>query len=166
MILRKDLDKRYYYHLSRLSLHETRDDPFILKPIGGFTDNRGREEPSIARTCVSDSIIHCLCAIPYCNGSLNIYRTVNRITSYHPYDVNDSDITNERWILHPVQFMLAGKWDLNEGKIIYPFNDIVGCKNSRGEQQKFIEFWREYFQSDPMREIQGLYLKFKDCKRI
>jgi hypothetical protein len=83
----------------------------LLKPRsrGPF---RGEDEPRIARTCFAPSPGHCLSAIL---GSLDTYRpihiysTFGPVESYYTYDVCDSHITREKWILEPVQVRRVGR---------------------------------------------------------
>jgi hypothetical protein len=85
----------------------------VLKPkVRG--KNRGIGEPEISRTCVSPDISRCLLALPYNdNESYSIYRTYNKVRGYYPYDVEDSCVTLEKWLLTPITFIKVGEISTN-----------------------------------------------------
>ena len=71
--------------------------------------NRGCGEPEISRTCVASTITGCFLAIPYYPGeSFYVYRTYHKVRGYYPYDVCDSRMTREKWLLSPTTFIKVG----------------------------------------------------------
>jgi hypothetical protein len=108
----KDLFKipRYWYHISTTLKHKR----IRLKPRdndAGF--NRNDSEPEVKRTCVGPSISHCFAAVPYdSDDTFNIYRTSRKVKAVRPYDIYDSHITLEGWLLRPVSFIKIGSLSL------------------------------------------------------
>lgn len=170
----KDSIRRYYFHLSTKDLHVGRkktdgsknpEAPFVLRPLRGDTDNRIDSEPDIPRTCVAHSIINCLIAIPAfidLTYTYNIYRTTKRIASHIPYDVIDSEITCERWLLSPTEFQWLGIWDMSNTYVfenldlsLY-FNSLVGDKKSIPKQKKSLKAWKELLSRKNFNKLSGV----------
>jgi hypothetical protein len=73
--------------------------------------NRSPLEPNIKRICVSDTISGCLASIGPCynfHDQLYVYRTYRKIIANEPFDIYDSDITNEKWLLKSTSFIYKG----------------------------------------------------------
>jgi len=105
--LRKTPKRQHYYHVSenRLAYHNT----VTLYPLDSEDMNgRGDFEPNNARICVGPTIPHCFSAIchQWLFSKVYIYRTVNKVLARYPYDVSDSRITREKWLIHPTKFIL------------------------------------------------------------
>ena len=123
---------QYFYHITEKKWPRRK----LLKPLANEqinSDNRPEEEPDIARICVSKYIYGCLSAIPftYC-GSLYIYRTEEKVKAAYVWEVCDSKITNERWIVKPTWFIKCctiTRSILDEIKHEIPFS--FGCGDSR-----------------------------------
>ena len=96
----------YYYHVTQKKW----PNKIILSPkIKG--DHRSPDEPLIARTCVSPTIEGCLVALGYClslRKKVYIYRTENKVLAENPYNVFDSYITKEKWLIKPIKFKKIG----------------------------------------------------------
>lgn len=102
--LEKVKELRYYYHLTSLDW----GNKVILHPrVKGYY--RAEDEPSVSRICVSSEIEGCMVAIPCAQfRSINIYRTAIKTEAVRPYDVVDSNITSEFWILKSKTFIFIG----------------------------------------------------------
>lgn len=98
-MLRSDPVKRYYYHITDNSWPIT----ITLEPRDKG-DARDIEEPLIPRICVCPSVALCLCSIEICS-SMTVYCTRKKVRSYYPVNVLDSEITDERWLLEPTEFI-------------------------------------------------------------
>ncbi len=149
-MIRKQLGKksiyeqtRYWYHLSSTLIKEE----IFLKPWGndqGF--NRSEGEPDIERICVAPSVAQCLTAIPYCPGdTFTIYRTKRKMKATEPFDIFDSNVTKEGWILIPTFFIRMGEIFLGgieekEG-IILP--EQVASENSPQRSGKVLKWWKK-----------------------
>ncbi len=99
--------KKYYYHITTRSWPKN----VLLKPRK-YGANRADEEPKTARICVAPTIEGCLIALGSClplSSDLYIYRTVRKINAIKPIDVIDSEITEEMWLLRPINFKYVGK---------------------------------------------------------
>ena len=71
--------------------------------------NRAIGEPEIKRICVAPTISRCFIAIPYEETeTYYIYRTLRKVQGYYPYDVFDSRITREKWLISPISFIKIG----------------------------------------------------------
>lgn len=103
--LKPFLRKRYYYHLTR----ESWGDNITLSPRSNGC-NRADDEPDIPRICVSSDVAGCLVSV-YCSmySDLNIYRTENEVEAFKTYNIPDSCVTNEHWLLQDTKFILFGR---------------------------------------------------------
>lgn len=75
----------------------------------------GEDEPMIKRICVAPTAAHCMSAVMFfgCN-TLYVYRTRRRVFASKAWDVADSDITHEHFLLRSSRFELVAvvspKW--------------------------------------------------------
>jgi hypothetical protein len=102
-----DTKKRYYYHVTQ----ENWGKRIKLSPRT-WGDNRADEEPEDSRICVSTSIEGCLVALCGClagGGIAYVYRTVSQVKAVKPYNVVDSRITGERWLIRATTFEKYGR---------------------------------------------------------
>ena len=99
--LKKTKDKRSWYHCTTYN----HGDKVTFDPQDDGI-NRGDGEPMIARTCVGPRISNCLAALPYIrNAEIYVYRTARRIFAHHPFQVMDSKVTREKWIIKQVRLV-------------------------------------------------------------
>lgn len=81
-------------------------------PKNFFTEN-GFEENTIKRVCFSTSIDKCLMALSMnCTGkTFYVYKPKKKYPVYKPSTqlVPDAKVTNEHWILEPVELQYCGK---------------------------------------------------------
>jgi len=107
---RTSKDKRFLYHITLENWGNKRrliplpdDHPKIM--------GRGYGEPDIARICVGPTPSYCLSAIYWYisrEKTVNIYRTSRKVHYIEPWDVSDSAITHEKWLLKPTTFVKVG----------------------------------------------------------
>jgi hypothetical protein len=119
----------YFYHITQKCW--PKEICLIPREYGEY---RSYDEPTIARTCVSQTIAGCLCSIGWLlkfEKPVFIYRTKFKVLTENPYNVDDSCITGEKWLLKSTSFVLVGK--LNWG--FYPLK-INDC----GIRDSFVSF--------------------------
>lgn len=99
---KKDNKRRYLWHLScsrRLGA-----DIVTMVPSRRGT-NRGSQEPKNTRFCCSIHPAGGFVALPLNDRRrYYLYRSVRKVTSYHPYDVGDAPGTGERWLFEECDF--------------------------------------------------------------
>lgn len=89
----RDMSSDIYFHCSQ----NIRGNVVGLTPRGSGP-NRGEGEPDILRTCVCSRISHCLAAALFsANKTIRVYAAI--AYAWTPYDVIDSELTKEKWIL-------------------------------------------------------------------
>ena len=100
------LAPKFYYHLTQ----QTWPERITLYPqIDG--EHRSDDEPEVCRTCVAPTVEGCLIALGQCLygcREVSIYRTVNKVKARNPYQVYDSYLTKEKWLMKPIRFMKVG----------------------------------------------------------
>ena len=147
MYLRSTKTPRYYYHIT-----EKRWGTYInLRPrtSGKY---RCEYEPKVPRICVTESVERCLSAIfgSMSKQNIFIYRTLDPIIAHFPYNIVDSMVTREKWILEPCRFMRAGKISVSHcdkwmadrcGDI-----DYYGTTGDRDQKKALVKF-REYVKT-------------------
>lgn len=88
---------QYFYHISTYDLGKSK----IFKPkVGDFAC----DEPDTPRICVAPTVAHCLSSI-YVDDRRHIYRTKRKEKAVYPYNVIDSCVTKEKWLLKPTKFI-------------------------------------------------------------
>ena len=100
------IKRQFYYHLTQKKWPKR----ITLIPRNKG-EHRGSLEPKESRICVCPSIEECIIALGNCleiYNNINIYRTVSKVFAIKPYDVIDSNLTNEKWIIKPTRFMKVG----------------------------------------------------------
>lgn len=147
------LDKflRFYYHLTTQEWNKR----LILSPLEGNDGNRAWEEPINKRTCVAQSIPHCLSAIAYGRiEQYNIYRTENKVIAYWPYGVEDAVVTRERWIITDEVFIHIGRIDIgvftSRGELDPEFdkNGQCGTKEDLPRQRRLLKAWQDALKTN------------------
>ena len=107
--MKKKLKKtkpQYLYHIT----HEHWGNNKLLYPRAKGI-NRGDYEPYIRRICVCPTIEGCLTALGAAllyGVDIQVYRTMKQEESMLPYEVTDSYITGEKWLVRPTHFSLYG----------------------------------------------------------
>jgi len=137
--------KRYYYHLTQKCWAKK----VTLEPrIKGC--HRGWKEPRCKRTCVSPSIDKCLIALGHClqNKYVYIYRTEKKVLARPAINVNDSKITNEKWLTRRIKFVRVGEIERNHPDLRAILNMSVGgvchLKNQKRQLQKLMKLKKSY----------------------
>lgn len=89
-----------------------------LKPRTPFSMANG--EPEIKRICVAPTAAHCLSAIGLSYTSpIYVYRTEKQVYATKAWNVPDSDLTDEHFILRPVNFELVCVLSRQQSKRMY-----------------------------------------------
>jgi hypothetical protein len=102
-MLKRDKTPRFAWHLS--CSRKLGADKVVLKPSKRGI-NRGDNEPKDSRVCVSLEPGGCFVAIPTdSDRKFHLYRTYNKVKSYHPYEVDDAKVTQERWLTESKTFI-------------------------------------------------------------
>jgi hypothetical protein len=93
----RDYRSKIYFHCS----HDL-DLDSILEPRG-YGINRAGDEPLVFRICVSPRISQCLSAVSFSSGrSIGVYACKTK--AWTSFNVCDSKITGEKWILDETEF--------------------------------------------------------------
>ena len=80
---------------------------------------RGDNEPKNTRFCCATNPGGSFTAIPMeAHRNYYLYRSVEKLKSYRPYEVFDSIATGERWLFEEAEFQLIKKFTPDEIKII------------------------------------------------
>jgi hypothetical protein len=124
---------RYWYHLSdSLCENEVRIIPEER------TTRRGGGEPPGSRFCVCPSIPHCLTAV--CWGlRFYVYRSKEKVRATKPYNISDSYITHEGWILKPTTFIRLGTLTISPKNAMNHFSASVDPQ----EAARTLQFWKK-----------------------
>lgn len=104
-------DARYWYFCTGEDMGKT----MSLNPRtpSGMSD----DEPNTKRICVAPTAAHCMIAIDI-NYKINdtrklyVYRTRRQVKARVPYDVYDSHITKEHWLMTRTRFTLVEVLDI------------------------------------------------------
>jgi hypothetical protein len=127
--LKRTKDKRFWYHCTDTA----HGDKVTFHPMEDG-ENRGGNEPTVARTCVAPKISNCLVGLPFIRDRIIfVYRTTRKIHAYHPYSVDDSKVTREKWITSPVTLIKIDEFSISDSKKegdIY-CREESGCDGSR-----------------------------------
>lgn len=81
----------------------------------------------------------CLVALGSClalQKTTYIYRTINKVIARNPYNVIDSCITKEKWLIKPIRFMKIGKINKLLPKEIY-YLSVGGCNDLKFQDNLF-----------------------------
>lgn len=94
-------DKRYWYFVTQEDMGET----MSLNPRTpyGMCD----DEPYTKRICVAPTAHHCMSAIGLYTGyntKVYVYRTRRQVKARKPYNVGDSSLTKEHWLMERTRF--------------------------------------------------------------
>ena len=111
----------FYYHISERRLGQRKR--ITLYPVGSdVAKGRGPTEPDNARICVSPTIAHCFTAISQNSyfQKMHIYRTYRKVIARYPYEVPDSRVTREKWLVHPTRFILVHVLNMKELRDKWP----------------------------------------------
>lgn len=157
--LKTDKFPRYYYHVTTDSTYSKWGKRSFIMPLSGQTMNRPVEEPSNARTCVAPSIAHCFAAIAYGGHAYDfyVYRTASKITAHYPYGVEDAPVTQEKWIILPVEMVLVAYFDtewIRKNKLVPMDNWNAGDSSHIKKQRRLLKAWQKALKSGT---CQGLY---------
>jgi hypothetical protein len=131
--------KGYFYHVTDNSnwANEIR-----LKPR--ITSRCDQNEPEVFRICVCPTVVGCFMAACYTEGYHRVYRTKRKVSSVKPYDVYDAEVTGERWLLEPTDFVLIhdfGEEDIKN----FPCSFDPSCKNVLNSQIAAKKRFEKYF---------------------
>ncbi len=117
---------QFWYHVSRRDLGPR----VALEPRR--IDNP--PEPKRLRICVAPTVAQCLAAIDCYSLKAVVYRTANKVRAYYPYNVCDTVITKERWLLRPIHFR----------KVLTFQIDLKSCNTARGDKDTLEDQVRDY----------------------
>jgi len=169
-MLKRETKGQYYYHVTDHLIKSDSNNKVLFKPLSNDrADGRGLDEPTLTRTCVAPSIAHCLTAIVH-NFPVKkyfVYKTKNRVKAYCPYDVHDSKITKEKWLLSPILFELHG--------IFYPYDVEPIEQRSMGHWisysyfknlRKFLKLIQKTLNNEVMNQIKQNAKKLLDNSLI
>lgn len=103
--------KGYFYHVSE----NTRWEHSVwLKPR--VVNRADGDEPTVPRICVAPTVAGCFVGACYTEGYKRVYRTKHKVWAVEPYNVYDSKITGEMWLLEPTEFVLIHDFSEEEVK--------------------------------------------------
>ena len=144
---------RHFFHLTNKKWGKE----IILKPK--TTDqlplpNRCDNEPDVPKICVALTVEGCLIALAnHCWYSpIQIYRTAEPVQSVKPWEVDDADITGERWITQECKFVQVGH--LNKVQLLNIRNRIMkdvgyfvpGCVDHLRLQKQALKIIEKYLE--------------------
>lgn len=139
---------KYYYHVSGTPLKIVKNEITLKPRIDG--DNRGSGEPKVSRTCVGPTIPHCLIALGRLlsrREHIYVYRTKNKVlgVGVTSKQVNDADVTKERWLIRPVKFVLDRTIEVNN-RLMETLSNLsgVGSLSAIPDQKKTLKKLRKW----------------------
>ena len=98
--MRKSKSKLFLYHITRSRYWGNTEILFPRQILSSCY-----REPEIERICVCPDIAGCLTAMIEFYEDLFVYRTLNKVHYYYPYDVFDIKATKEKWLLEKTTFI-------------------------------------------------------------
>lgn len=113
----------YFYHVTDNSLW---GDLIRLEPR--VTYRCDPREPEVSRICVCPTVVGCFMGACYSEGYSRVYRTKRKVWCVEPYNVYDSKVTDEKWLLEPTEFVLIHDFSEEEIKQFPPSFDHF-CSN-------------------------------------
>ena len=144
--------RQFYYHITQKKWPKR----ITLTPRNKG-DHRAVNEPEVSRICVSPSIEECVIALGtclICHFNINIYRTVSKVSAINPYDVTDSHITKEKWLIKPTRFMKVGTinylipgtiFDLSVGNAVGIEKQSEALQNLKDMKLRFVTWTNETY---------------------
>ena len=126
---------RYWYFITQVDMGEVMSlSP--RKPIGMNDD-----EPNTKRICVAKSAAYCMSAINLYAGKLYVYRTRRKVKGRVPYNVYDSHITGEHWLMTKTRFTRVDILDLTVKGIHPPFWYDLDVETEQVRAKRAIVSW-------------------------
>lgn len=125
-------DSRYWYFITQNDMGTS----MSLNPRCPI--NKCDEEPNIARICVAKSAANCMTAINLVTGKVYVYRTRRKVKARVPYDVYDSHITTEHWLMSRTRFTLVDTLDITSDSHEWLY---VGDEKEQQFSKRAIRSW-------------------------
>lgn len=112
---KRRVEARYWYFITEKDMGGTMS--LTPRKPWGMSDG----EPATMRICVAPTAAHCMSAIDIGSngrsggtGHIYVYRTRRMVKATKPYNVYDSHITREHWLLTKTRFTLVDKLDVSK----------------------------------------------------
>jgi len=132
-------DSRYWYFITEKDMGTT----MTLHPRQPWGMSEG--EPYTKRICVAPTAAHCMSAIDVgsdCRsgetGKVYVYRTRRQVKARVPYNVYDSHVTKEHWLMSSTRFTLV---DVLELKTNLTWARLKWCEEAQRRDLKAIKAW-------------------------
>lgn len=125
-------DSRYWYFITQEDMGQT----MSLNPRCPI--NKCDDEPLAKRICVAPTAANCMNAIDLNLGNLYVYRTRRKVKARVPYNVYDSDITKEHWLMSRTRFTLVEVLSLTDE---YGWLNIGHTDHVQKQDMKAIRSW-------------------------
>lgn len=149
--MRMTRDPRFYYHVTEKCGWKDRVRLFPRENSHPGVHCRCPEEPDIARICVSPSVEQCMVSVDVVDEQrVYVYRTARRLLASHPFNVCDSRLTGERWLLKPTVFVKVGYFN---GEVLWrirpedDFNPGSTDLDDLQKQRQYLAFVRRNLHS-------------------
>lgn len=124
-------DSRYWYFITQKDMGQT----MSLTPR--CPHNKNDDEPRTRRICVAPTAANCMNAINLNIGKVYVYRTRRQVKARVPYNVYDSHITKEHWLLSKTRFTLVETLELTDD---YRWLDL-GYEDAQRRDKVAIRSW-------------------------
>ena len=124
-------DSRYWYFITQENMGNT----MSLNPRCPI--NKCDDEPRTKRICVAPTAANCMNAIDLNMGNLYVYRTRRKVKARVPYNVYDSHITKEHWLMSRTRFTLVETLDITDR---HQWLDL-DCESGQRRDKTAIRSW-------------------------
>lgn len=134
--VRVKADARYWYFITQKDMGEE----MSLSPRHPIhTDD---DEPLLRRICVAPTAAHCMTAISlYTHSDLYVYRTRRKVKATKAWNVYDSHITKEHWLLGKTRFVKVDTIDFKKQGDTYCNWFTVGSEEDQYRSKTAIISW-------------------------
>ena len=151
--------KQYLYHITSKDWVE---EVTLVPKRYGF--NRDDREPNIARICTAPTIEGCLIALHILDMyHINVYRTKGKVYSRKPVGVPDSNITGERWVTRPTNFVFIDRIDRVKSRFGKSYDNLMNNGWNIGDDTEASEKWQVEMKKKIRKFLTSSVKKSKVC---
>lgn len=147
--------RRFYYHITEKRWGKS----VTLKPRQ-HGQKRDHREPPVSRICVCDSVDGCFVSVYFWEmlPSIRLYVTEEPVFAVKPYNVSDSHITGEHWLLEPTTFRFVDEIGLDDKRVMRFIKEYHSSNLAFGDGEKKSESFQKRLRKFMKERLKGLYV--------